>query len=157
LTDSAAKAKKYALTLLGYRSRSEKELEERLRKKGFTGDQISFTLESLKKNGYLDDYSLALDLKRQATENKLLGYNRTRKFLLDRGVPDEIVNSALTYNEDAEIRKIQKLVEKKLRGMGRCPDPKNKKRLWDFLARKGYSFSVIQDALRNLTGIEEEE
>jgi regulatory protein len=156
LTDSAAKARKYAFMLLGYRSRSEKELEERLQKKGFSGDQISVTLEYLKKNGYLDDCALALDLKRQASDNKLLGHHRTKKFLLDRGLPDEIVNAALTYDEESEAEKIKKLIDKKARNMGKYPDLKEKKKLYDFLVRKGYSFSTINTALHKFTEFEEE-
>jgi len=160
LTDSAAKAKKYAFRLLGYRSRSEKELEARLQQKGFSGDDVSFTLKQLKEAGYLDDYALALDLKRQASDHKLLGYTRTKKLLLDRGVPDKIVNAALTYDEEAEAGKIRMLIEKKIRTIGNYPVDKRKKRLWDFLVRRGYGFRVIRDAFRDFPEIdfkEEEE
>jgi regulatory protein len=157
LTDSAASARKYAFKLLGYRNRSEKELEERLQKKGFTADQISDAVRQLKKAGYLDDYALALDLKRQASDNKLFGHYRTKKFLLDRGVPDEIVDSALTYDEEAESEKIRKLIDKKLRIMGKYPDKNFRRKLFEYLIRKGYSFSTIKKSLREFSEIEEEE
>jgi len=71
-------------------SRSEKELQERLKKKKFSEQDIAVTLRHLKQAGHLDDHALARDLKRQAFDNKLLGHNRAKMFLLDRGVPDEI-------------------------------------------------------------------
>ena len=143
--------------LLSYRNRSEKELQERLRKKGFSELHISVTLKHLKQSGYLDDHALALDLKRQAFNNKLLGHNRARIFLLDRGLPDDIVNETMTYDEETEAQKIQVLMDKKMKTMGICPDNKERKKLWDFLVRKGYSYNTIRNALQKLTQVEEEE
>ena len=143
--------------LLSYRSRSEKELKERLEKKGFSERHIASTLKHLKQAGHLDDHALALDLKRQAFNNKLLGHNRAKLFLLNRGLPDEIVNAALKYDEETETQKIQKLIEKKRKTMGDCLDKKKEKKLWDFLVRKGYTYSTIRYAFRNLLEIEKEE
>lgn len=157
MTDSAPDARKYAFRLLGYRSRSEKELRERLKKKGFSESAITSTLKHLKEHGYIDDHALALNLKYQAFNSKLLGHNRAKMFLSGRGLPGEIVDAALQYDEEAEIEKIQKLIDKKLKTMGNYLDKKNEKRLWDFLVRKGYSFSTIRKACQNLKKIGEEE
>ncbi len=157
MTDSEGSAKKYAFRLLSYRSRSEKELRQRLEKKGFSEPQISDTLKHLKQAGYLDDQALALDLKRQAFNNKLLGNSSAKRFLLNRGVPVEIVNTTLEYDEETEAQKIQKLIDKKLKTMGNYPDEKKEKRLWDFLVRRGYTFSTIRNALQNLIRLEEAE
>lgn len=157
MTDSDSSARKYALLLLKYRSRSEKELLERLGKKGFSEKDIASTIKRLKEAGYLDEHALALDLKRQAFDNKLLGHNSAKRFLLNRGVPDEIIDETLQYDEESETDRINRLIEKKLRTTGNCPDKIKEKRLWDFLARKGYSFSTIRNALHNFIRIEEEE
>ena len=143
--------------LLSYRSRSEKELQERLKKKGFSEQHIATALKHLKQAGHLDDHALALDLKRQAFNNKLLGHNRARIFLLERGVPEDVVNETLTYDEETEAQKILKLMDKKLKTMGDCPDDKKKKKLWDFFVRKGYTYNTIRNAFHNLTRLEEEE
>ena len=113
MTDSEPDARKYAFVLLSYRSRSEKELREQLGKKGFSESHITGVLRYLKQVGYLDDHALALDLKRQAFQNKLLGHARAKKFLFDRGVPDEIADEVLEYDEEAEAQKIQKLIDSK--------------------------------------------
>ena len=157
MTDSEPSARRYAFMLLNYRSRSEKELRERLEKKGFSENHIASTLKHLKEAGYLDDHTLAQDLKRQAFDNKLLGYNNAKRFLLNRGVPDEIIDETLEYNEETEANKIKKLIEKKLKTTGNYPDKKKEKKLWDFLVRKGYRFSTIRNALHDIIRIEEEE
>ena len=157
MTDSEANARKYAFMLLNYRSRSEKELRERLKKKGFSENNISSTLRQLKEARYLDDHALALDLRRQAFDNKLLGHNSAKRFLQNRGIPDEIIDETMEYNEETEANKIKKLVEKKFKTTGNYPDKKEEKRLWDFLVRKGYRFSTIRNAFHSFVRIEEEE
>ena len=156
MTDSEADAKKYAFMLLSYRGRSEKELQERLEQKGFSESNVLSTLKHLKQAGYLDDHALALHLKHQAFNNKLLGHASAKRFLLSRGVPKEIVNETLKYDEETEACKIQKLIDKKLKIMGNCPNQKKEKRLRDFLVRKGYTFSTIRNAFHNLKQTEEE-
>jgi len=143
--------------LLSYRGRSEKELRERLEKKRFSERHIFGVLTDLKQAGYLDDHALARDLKRQAFHNKLLGYARTKKFLHDRGVPDEVTDAVLEYDEKVEAQKILKLIDKKMKTLGDSLDKKKEKRLWDFLARKGYTFSTIRNALSNSERTEQKE
>ncbi|MCI0801320.1 MAG: RecX family transcriptional regulator, partial [Chloroflexi bacterium] len=55
---SHIKAKNAALRLLSYRSRSEKEVERRLRGR-FTEDAIVQTLSDLSRQGLLDDAAFA--------------------------------------------------------------------------------------------------
>ena len=157
MTDSAGNAKRYSFRLLSYRARSERELRERLEKKGFPEEVISSTLKSLVRSGFLDDRALASNLKRQAFENKLLGYEGAKSFMMKRGLSREVVESALGYDEDTEARNIQKLLDKKLKSMGNYLTEGEQKRLWSFLARRGYSFGIIKKALRELKFNKEEE
>lgn len=155
MTDSDNDARLYALKLLGYRGRSERELRERLHRKGFHHDLIDAALLSLKKAGLIDDRALAGNLKRQAFERKLLGYEGARSYMLKRGLPRHVVESSLTYNEEAELEHALKLVEKKLASMANYPAKKKKARLWNFLVRRGYSSGVIRKAMRDFNFDEE--
>jgi len=155
LTDSAGDARRYSFRLLSYRGRSERELIEKLEKKGFSAEIISATAEYLKKAGFLDDRALALNLRRQALEQKLLGHSGARLLLLKRGIPGEIIDATLDYDEDAEARNLQKLVDKKLRSVGNYLSDRDKKKLWNFLARRGYSFSIIKKTLKDMRMHEE--
>jgi regulatory protein len=150
LTDSPDEARRYSLRLLSYRARSEKELRDRLEKKGFSERSISPVIQSLKDAKLLDDATLAGQLRRQVQEIKVLGYGRAKAYMLKRGLPRDIVESALEFDGQEELRKAQKLVGKKLKSMGNCLTVDDKKKLWNFLARRGYSFGTIRDALRDL-------
>ncbi len=150
MTGSDTDAKRCAFRLLSYRGRSEREMRERLLKKGFAGDVVSRTLDFLKQTGFIDDAALAVDLKRQAMEQRHLGYAAARQFMQKKGISRELIGQTLGYDEDAELKNARKLLDKKCRTMGNYLTKKDKKRLYDFLARRGFATAVIGSALGNL-------
>jgi regulatory protein len=157
LTASAGNSRRYALLLLRYRGRSEKELRERLRKKGYQAEEIETTVAYLLSSGFLDDRALAENLKRQAMTNKLLGFEGARRFMQLRGLSRELIAETLAYHEDDELHNIRKLIEKKQRSISRYPEPKRTQSLMGCLMRKGYSMALIRKALKNTIRDEETE
>lgn len=157
MTDSGRDARGYAYRLLSYRGRSEQELREKLIRKGFPPDIAEATLAHLKKNGYLDDPSLAEHLKREALEKKFLGFRGAHSFMLQRGLSRELVDSTLGYDEATELRNAQKLVDKKLRSVENYLSEGDRRKLWNMLSRRGFSFTVIQKTLKNIRFEEETE
>jgi len=151
LTGSAGNPFRYALLLLRYRGRSEQEMRERLRKKGYQTEEIESAIIQLLASGFLDDRALAENLKRQAMTNKLLGFAGARRFLQQRGLSKEIIDEALAYDEDDELQNIRKLIEKKQKSISRYPEPKRTQSLMGTLMRKGYSLTLIRKALKNTT------
>ncbi len=108
-------------------------------------------------SGFLDDRALAENLKRQAMTNKLLGFEGARRFMYLRGLSKEIIEEALEYHEDDELRNIRKVIEKKQRSISRYPEPKRTQSLMGSLMRKGYSAALIRKALKNIGRDEETE
>ncbi|MBI5631928.1 MAG: RecX family transcriptional regulator [Nitrospirae bacterium] len=157
MTGSAGNARRYALLLLRYRGRSEKELRERLKKKGYQAEEIETTVAYLIDSGFLDDRALAENLKRQAMANKLLGFEGARRFMQQRGLSKETINETLEYHEDDELHNIGKLIEKKQRSISRYPEPKRTQSLMGSLMRKGYSIALIRKALKNTISDKETE
>jgi len=157
LTVLAGKARSYALTLLRYRGRSEKELRDRLSRKGFSQEEIGETVAYLRAVGFLDDSALAEDLKRQAITNKLLGFDGARRFLQQRGLSREVIDRSLGYDEETELRNIRKLIEKRRKTVTQYPEPKRTKSLIGFLMRRGYHLGLIRKALKNTHTDEEME
>ena len=113
------------------------------------------TVEFLRLSGYLNDAALAENLKRQALANKLLGFEGARKYMTSRGVPRDVVDSVLNYDEDRELLNLQRLVDKKLKSMGDYLSEDDVRRLYNFLLRRGYSYNIIKKALRDLKPDEE--
>ena len=117
MTDSQDKAKKYAFRLLSYRGRSEKELKERLIKKGISKAVASSTVTYLKHLGLVDDRSLAESLKREALSRKFLSQKGASLFLRHRGVPREIINEVIDDDETVDLRNARRLLRKNRRSL----------------------------------------
>jgi regulatory protein len=142
------KAKKYAFKLLSYRGRSEKELEDRLVKKGFSKTVASSTIGYLKKLGLIDDKTFAEYLKREALTKKLLSHNGAKRFLISRGIPRVIAEEILSNVENADIENAKRLVDKKLKAIINYSPLNKKKKLYNLLCRRGYSRDAIYKVLK---------
>ena len=90
---SAAKQKAYRL--LSMRSHSEKELEKKLREKGFPAIVIKEALEKLHDLKYLNDASFATGWARNLAVNKLWGNRKIAASLQEKGIAAQLVNDAI--------------------------------------------------------------
>lgn len=157
LTGEASKmnAKARALRLLGVRAMSRRELEDKLREKGESPEDIGEALDYLESLGYIDDAQYAGSVARHYAQ-KGYGPGRVRQELYRRGVPKELWDGALAeLPEDTDA--IDTLVERRLRG--ERPDKRELKRLADMLLRRGFSWGEIRSALERydfLEGTEDE-
>lgn len=141
-----------AAELIGKRAMSSRDLQRKLQDKGASEAEARYAAEWLEAIGALDDAGYAAALARHCAS---LGYGpqRVRQKLFEKGVPRELWEEALEeLPEPAE--QIRRFLEGKLRG--RTPDEKEKKRLCDALLRRGFSWSDVGPALREL-GAETEE
>lgn len=143
-------ARHYALKLLGYKARSEKELEERLKRKGFTDNIVSSTINYLKSIGMVDDRSLAESLKREALNIKLLSLNGAKKFILSRGIPRDIVKILFSSDENRDIENSRKIICKKLKLLRNYSPDIVRRRIYNHLLRKGYSYDTIKSVFREI-------
>jgi regulatory protein len=144
------KARRYAVRLLSYRGRSVRELEDRLKRKGFSDDVVASTVWHLQHAGLLDDVVLADALKREAITTKFMSQYGAKKFMLARGISREIVDSIFRDDETEDFKNAKRLADKKMRIIGILPAEKIKRRLSHLLLRKGYSFETIQSVLKQI-------
>lgn len=147
-------ALKRAFRLLGYRDRSEKEMYEKLMKKGFSAEVAWNAVAYLKDRGFIDDRKFAGILKKDAIERKHLGRRGTRAYLINKGISGDIADEILG-DEDNYLDTAKNLVEKKLRSLKACDKETTKRRLWGMLARRGFSYGIINKALKSF-GLKEE-
>jgi|MudIll2142460700_1097286.scaffolds.fasta_scaffold03847_3 regulatory protein len=147
----------YAYKLLGYRGRSEKEMMRRLRIKGFEEPVIEKVIIRLKSSGLLDDRKLASSLTRYAEESRKLSVAGTRKFLMERGIPRDLIHDALADMDETETAR--RLVQKRLTAWEkRCSSsqpfhfsPEITRKLYAILYRNGYPSEIIKRTLKQFT------
>lgn len=148
MTGSDDKARGYALKLLSYRGRSEKELGDRLRRKGISETVISSVLRYLKETGLVNDMTLAEALKREAIYTKMLSRTSARHYVLGKGIPREIVESVFGDGDTGDSETALRFVDKRLRSLKHYPPEVIRRRLYNLLSRRGYSYDTIKDALK---------
>ena len=150
--DSPADARTYALKLLSYRSRSKKEMTEKLRLRGFPAEHIEGTLAFLENTGLINDESLAADLFRHSIEYKFLGRQGIKVFLLKRGIDRQLVETTLAaHSKEREEQAAREFAERKMKVFRNYPDAVAKRRLSGMLQRRGFSGSTIMSTLHSLS------
>lgn len=88
-----------AADILSLKACSEFELNKKLCEKGYGKAEVLETIEKLKERGYLDDAAYALALTRRAREEGK-GSARIKKELMQKGLSQELIESALAGDED---------------------------------------------------------
>ena len=148
----AAKAVGYAYRLLNIRPRSEKELQGRLLKKGFGQAIVSEVVSSLKDKHIIDDlkFSRLWIESRMRTSPK--GDILLRKELTQKGVEALTIDEALSEKSENEDSVVATLVQKKIKSLEKLPKPEAKRKLFSFLARRGFSFEAIEEVIRENLG-----
>lgn len=139
--DSREWAYQQAMLFLSYRARSEKEIRQNLRKHEIAEGVIEDTIERLRKAGLANDNEFA-----QAwVENRNTFRPRSRRALAmelrQKGLDDETVQSAVSgVDEDALA---YEAAQKKVNRFKSLEWNDFRKKLSEFLARRGFPYSVV--------------
>lgn len=145
-----SKAFESALNLLEYRSRSKKELRDKLARKKLSPDVIDKALERVERIGYLNDGQFAREFA-QGLIAKGKGPILIRTELIRKGIDRETIDdimSGIKETSESLIENAKALVEKKLKQLkGKEPDV-IARRLTGFLARRGFSPDSIRTILK---------
>ena len=146
LLDSARRSglKEKALDLLTRKPQSRKELERKLKEWGAGEAESAALCDRMEELGYLNDASYAAQVVRYYSA-KGFGEKKLRDELYRRGIPREMWDDALEQAQDP-AEAIDAFVAKKL--AGKDLDRKQLQKVSAALARRGYSWSDINDALR---------
>ena len=133
-----------ALNLAAGKPLSRRELERKLADWGAGEAEQAAVCGRLEELGLLDDARYA-ELVVRHYSAKGYGERKLRGELYRRGVPRELWEEALEKAEDP-AQALDALIAKKCKGAP-LEDPKELKRLSDALARRGYAWSDISEAL----------
>ncbi len=142
------KAKRIAFALLKTRSRSIKEIEQRLKLKKFSSATIEKTTAYLKALNLLDDTQFTHDWI-TARLKKPFGLKRIVFELKEKGISDELINAALLqlkadYSPEVAI---QETITKYLLKHRNLAKEKIQERLFSYLTRQGFEPAAVQEAL----------
>ena len=150
LDEEKARAKDKALALLSYRSRSVAELRKKLLEKGFSERTVGSVVDDLLRVGLLDDVRFASAYVHSRMLQKPMGKRLLMRELFQKGIDEETAEKSIDegYEGRSEADIARELAEKRIArsgGEGR----KARKRLADFLLRRGFGWDVIQPVLQD--------
>ena len=150
--DEFSKAKRAAFESLKIRNRSEKEIREKLYRKKFDPDTIEQTVQYLKSVDLINDRQFARDWIRTRLA-KPFGLRRIFFELKSmKGIPEEILKEeiACVQNNSSEESTIEALAKKCLRKYKNLEAAKRSRRLYEYLARRGFNIDIITKVIEIL-------
>lgn len=139
-----------ALKYLSYRQRSEKEVHDYLKGKGYDDGIINRTIAYLLEKDYLNDYQFAKSFIRDKSYLNKYGINKIRYDLLNKGVSKEIIAKTLRFNYDEEYENAIALANKKMNSYKNQDRNTIYRKLGSFLQRKGYRYETVSKVLKDV-------
>lgn len=172
-----------ALAFLSYRPRSAREVEQRLRRKSFTPEQIAGVMDKLRDRHYIDDREFARFWVGNHMTFNPRGPRLLKSELRQKGVPADIVDEVmqeLAADQEQLVQEAEEINEqydatadepvagtdlanalalarKRMRLLSSLDPQTAKRRLSAFLARRGYGFDVIDQVWRRVGAGEDDE
>ncbi len=145
------KARADALRLLRFRPRSVKEMAGRLKQKGHRGVIIARAIDELEGKGLLNDKAFARLWIGDRMSLKPAGKSLIVRELRAKGIGEDTIGSAFAEYRDLfdETELAGPLVRRKIAGLKGLEPEKAKKKLFDFLSRRGFSYNTIWKVIKD--------
>ncbi len=154
--DLLEQAHEIALRFLSYRPRSEREVVDHLRRKGFDAETVEAELERLRRVGLVDDRAFA----RFWVENRTAFRPRSRRALQTelrrKGIPPAIIQEVLREASPDERALALRLARKRARQLQGLDPLTFRRRLAGYLIRRGFDGELVMEVLQALERKEDE-
>ena len=145
LASDRRRATERALYLLDYRDYSYSELFKKLNE-NYDEDTCYYVLNKLVSLGLINDRRYAENLARKYMEVQKYGYYRASNEMYRKGLDRDLVAEVLSTYDEGTAERICEIIRQKYSGY--LDDPDKVRRMKNALARRGYSFSDINEAVR---------
>jgi regulatory protein len=143
----------YAVDLLARAPRTERDLRRRLSRPIWSAPAlVDEVIEALRRYNYVNDDEYARRFAESRAAAGKSGARRLRLELRAKGIADgETIERAVSeaVERAPEADAIDRLVEKRMRGRD-AADPRERRRLRDFLLRRGFDPDTVHERLASL-------
>ena len=138
--------------LLSYRPRSVYEISSKLNEKGYDRDLIDRVIDHLKRLHYLDDKKFANLWVESRMRYKPVGSIGMKRDLKSKGLEEGLIDEAIKTKEARydDFEAALKLAERRLATYGKIHKLKAKRRIYDYLVRRGFKFEIVRQVLKVL-------
>ncbi|MFQ3548417.1 MAG: regulatory protein RecX [Armatimonadota bacterium] len=143
-------AKYRALRLIAYRDRSKEEIRRRLISAGIAEDVVDEVIIQLINEGLINDEKFCEGYVKSRMASKPMGKKRLTIELSTKGVQNTDIENALSdISDENEYETAYGLAVKKVRKK-ECLDLDEKRKLGNFLARRGFGWETIRKVIERL-------
>jgi regulatory protein len=140
--------------MLARAPRSARDLRRRLLLKGEPESDVDAAVERLAAAGLLDDAAYARAFVRSKISSQGFSRRRLQQELAKRGVARDISDAAIAevlHDDDVdEGANIERVARKKLRTLRGLDEETQRRRLYAYLARRGYDVDGVRAVVANL-------
>lgn len=144
-TDTAEMAYEQALKFISYRPRSEAEVRQHLKKKDVSDSKIENALTRLRNAGLVNDEQFARYWVETRAAFRPKGKRALKAELRAKGVAASEMEASLSETSDVEVAR--QLADKRARRLKGLPWLDFRRKLSEYLARRGIDYEVISDAV----------
>ena len=140
-------ARAYALKLLSYSAKTNKEIRDRLNTRGFNSDTVTNVLLELNKAGYIDDNKIAEDIARITLIRKGRGKAAIKYTLHKRGVENDIIENIIdSISVEQEAQAALNYCTKRIK----YSNDAEKLKIYEILRQRGFSEEAVEQTVKNL-------
>jgi regulatory protein len=147
------KIRNRAFRLLGYRDRSIKEMEQRLRDQGFDRALVKEVIDEFLADATLDDHRFTRSYVHDYTHVKCRGNVFIQKELRKKGIPADMIQAELELRDEREL--ILGYITRKMSDLN-IEIPKQRQKMIHRLLTRGFSSSLVYDIINQMQGEHEE-
>jgi regulatory protein len=140
-SDSLQRCLDAAYSFLSYRPRSEMEVKQRLRRRGFDGEMIDKVVSRLKRNALINDVEFVKYWLDNRAEFNPKGRILLKIELKRKGIRRELLNDMISSVNDEE--NAYRAAQKKSRILNNLEYDEFKSRLVNYLKWRGFGYEVI--------------
>ncbi len=151
--------KKSAYRYASFKPRTVYQVKDKLNQLGYEPSEIEIGINFLVQFNFLDDYAYAKNYIKNRAKAKKFGKSRIIIELKKLRINEELIETALSedYDEEATYNDAVDAYHKKIRMLTNKPLDKQKRAVIDYLARRGFTWSIISKVLENNFNIEPNE
>lgn len=143
-----------ALDLLAVRARSSRDLRVRLRRAGAPDAEITWAIDRLLAQGFVDDAAYARQVARTKALSGGVSRRKVMNVLRQRGVAADVASEAIEATlADVDLDEhgaALAAAQKRLRALSSLDPSTRRQRLYAFLARRGYESDVVRRVLKEV-------
>ncbi|EHI99429.1 Regulatory protein recX [Clostridium sp. DL-VIII] len=155
-SENYIKCKESALRIIERNLKTEKEVREKLKLKGYDDNSIEKSIEFLKEYNFVNDRAYTKAFVNDKL--KTMGSQKIKYSLIQKGIAKEVIEEELSnLNKENERNIALNIAKKKLSTIKKTENDNYKisGKLYRFLVSKGYGSDIVNGVVKEVMSLEE--